>query len=39
VYYGNSAGEKLALPTQDTRDIIEVALRSLIAFGWMVGAI
>lgn len=29
VYYGNSAGEKLALPTQDTRDIIEVAMRSL----------
>ncbi|KMH45739.1 protein SamB [Klebsiella quasipneumoniae] len=29
VYYGNSAGEKLALPTQDTRDIIEVAMSSL----------
>jgi len=29
VYYGNSAGETLALPTQDTRDIIEVAMRSL----------
>ncbi|MFB0712926.1 translesion error-prone DNA polymerase V subunit UmuC [Buttiauxella noackiae] len=29
VFYGNSAGEKLALPTQDTRDIIEVAMRSL----------
>lgn len=29
VYYGNSAGEKLTLPTQDTRDIIEVAMRSL----------
>jgi len=29
VFYGNSAGEKLTLPTQDTRDIIEVAMRSL----------
>ena len=29
VYYGNSAGETLAIPTQDTRDIIEVAMRSL----------
>nr|AVE19873.1 DNA polymerase V subunit UmuC [Klebsiella pneumoniae] len=29
IYYGNSAGEKLALPTQDTRDIIEVAMSSL----------
>ncbi|CAM7974052.1 DNA polymerase V subunit UmuC [Lelliottia nimipressuralis] len=28
-YYGNSAGEKLAFPTHDTRDIIEVAMRSL----------
>ena len=29
VFYGNSAGEKLTLPTQDTRDIIEVAMRTL----------
>lgn len=29
VYYGNSAGETLAISTQDTRDIIEVAMRSL----------
>lgn len=29
VFYGSSAGEKLAIPTQDTRDIIEVAMRSL----------
>lgn len=29
VFYGNSAGEKLTLPTQDTRDIIAVAMRSL----------
>lgn len=29
VFYGNSAGEKLSLPTQDTRDIIAVAMRSL----------
>lgn len=29
VFYGNSAGEKLCMPTQDTRDIIEVAMRSL----------
>lgn len=29
VFYGNCAGEKLGLPTQDTRDIIEVAMRSL----------
>jgi len=29
VFYGNSAGEKLTLPTQNTRDIIEVAMRSL----------
>lgn len=29
VFYGNSAGEKLTLPTQDTRDIIESAMRSL----------
>lgn len=29
VFYGNSAGEKLNLPTQDTRDIIDVAMRSL----------
>lgn len=29
VFYGNSAGEKLALPTQDTREVIEVAMRSL----------
>jgi len=29
VFYGNTAGEKLPLPTQDTRDIIEVAMRSL----------
>ncbi|WP_286192354.1 translesion error-prone DNA polymerase V subunit UmuC [Erwinia sp. S59] len=29
VFYGNSAGEKLNLPTQDTRYIIEAAMRSL----------
>lgn len=29
VYYGNSVGETLALPTQDTRDIIEVTMRLL----------
>ncbi|PJZ04145.1 DNA polymerase V subunit UmuC [Pantoea rodasii] len=29
VFYGNSAGEKLSVPTQDTRDIIQVAMRSL----------
>lgn len=29
VFYGNSAGENLTLPTQDTRDVIEVAIRSL----------
>lgn len=29
IFYGNSAGEKLSLPTQDTRDIIEAAMRSL----------
>jgi len=29
VFYGNSAGEKLSLPTQVTRDIIDVAMRSL----------
>lgn len=29
VFYGNSAGEKLTLPTQDTRDIIGSAMRSL----------
>jgi len=29
VFYGNSAGEKLKVPTQDTRDVIEVAMRSL----------
>lgn len=29
VFYGNNAGEKLTLPTQDTRDIIDVAMRSL----------
>lgn len=29
VFYGNSAGEMLSLPTQDTRDIIKVAMRSL----------
>lgn len=28
VYYGNSAGETLALPTQDAQDIIEAAMRS-----------
>ena len=28
-FYGNSAGEKLMLPTQDTRDILAVAMRSL----------
>jgi len=27
VFYGNSAGEKLSLPTQDTRDIIGAAMR------------
>jgi len=29
VFYANSAGEKLCLPTQDTRDIINVAMRLL----------
>lgn len=29
VFYGNSTGEKLNLPTQDTRDIIDVAIRAL----------
>lgn len=29
VFYGNNAGEKLTRPTQDTRDIIDVAMRSL----------
>lgn len=29
VFYGNSADEKLSLPTQDTRDIIKVAMQSL----------
>jgi len=29
IFYGNNAGEKLSLPTQDTRDIIEAAIRSL----------
>lgn len=29
IFYGNSAGESLTLPTQDTRDMIEVAMRSL----------
>ncbi|MBP2171675.1 DNA polymerase V [Erwinia toletana] len=29
VYYGNVAGEKLRVATQDTRDIIAVAMRSL----------
>lgn len=29
VFYGNSAGENLKVPTQDTRDVIEVAMRSL----------
>lgn len=29
VFYGNSTGEKLTLPTQDTRDIIGVAMRAL----------
>ena len=29
VFYGNSAGENLTLPTQDTRDVIGVAMRSL----------
>ncbi|KAA6093781.1 translesion error-prone DNA polymerase V subunit UmuC [Pantoea sp. B_9] len=29
IFYGNSAGENLTLPTQDTRDVIEVAMRSL----------
>lgn len=28
-YYGNVAGEKLHVPTQDTRDIIAAAMRSL----------
>ncbi|WP_437615472.1 translesion error-prone DNA polymerase V subunit UmuC [Erwinia sp. V71] len=36
VFYGNSAGEKLSLPTQDTRDIIEVAMRSLDGI-WLEG--
>jgi len=29
IFYGNSAGESLTIPTQDTRDVIEVAMRSL----------
>ncbi|MGC1062560.1 translesion error-prone DNA polymerase V subunit UmuC [Pantoea agglomerans] len=29
IFYGNSAGESLKIPTQDTRDVIEVAMRSL----------
>lgn len=29
VFYGNSAGERLTILTQDTRDVIEVAMRSL----------
>lgn len=29
VFYGNSASENLKIPTQDTRDVIEVAMRSL----------
>jgi len=29
IFYGNSAGEKLPFPTQDTRDIIAVAMRAL----------
>lgn len=29
VFYGSSAGEKISLPTQDTRDIIGAAMRSL----------
>lgn len=29
IFYGNSAGESHTIPTQDTRDVIEVAMRSL----------
>lgn len=29
IFYGNSAGENLTIPTQDTRDIIEITMRSL----------
>lgn len=29
IFYGNSASENLSVPTQDTRDVIEVAMRSL----------
>lgn len=29
IFYGNSAGESLTVPTQDTRDVIGVAMRSL----------
>ncbi|HBM2521591.1 TPA: translesion error-prone DNA polymerase V subunit UmuC [Enterobacter hormaechei] len=29
VFYGNSAGERLIIPTQDTRDVIETAMRLL----------
>ncbi|WP_410010073.1 translesion error-prone DNA polymerase V subunit UmuC [Pantoea agglomerans] len=29
IFYGNSAGESLKIPTQDTRDVIEIAMRSL----------
>lgn len=29
IFYGNSAGESLKISTQDTRDVIEVAIRSL----------
>ncbi|MCC3735959.1 translesion error-prone DNA polymerase V subunit UmuC [Rouxiella badensis] len=34
VFYGNNAGEKLAIPTQDTRDIIEAAMR-LLDYIWL----
>lgn len=36
VFYGNSAGEKLAIPTQDTRDVIEAAMRLLDGI-WLEG--
>ena len=36
IFYGNSAGESLRVATQDTRDVIEVAMRSLDCI-WLEG--
>lgn len=33
VFYGNSAGEKLTLPTQNTRDVIGMTIPCSIASG------